>query len=426
MAMAMAFGSRIVAGLAAVRKLRADLRGSIAVMTAIGTPVVIAALGIAVDYISYSSRLTELQIAADAAAIAGAKELSVANFSRSSIATAAKSFAEQAVVHDDTTITTDVQVDETKSEVTVELSDAWTPFFGHFFGLEITPVVVRAKATLEGSQNICVLALDPSGNKALHLDKKARLVANGCGAYSNSTHVDSIRLDADSELAASLVCSAGGVKARTTAVQPDPLTDCPTVDDPLAGRAEPKVGKCDFTGLEIKTGSQVLAPAVYCGGLRISGDAVVTLKEGDYIIKDGEFRIENKASVTSSYASFYLTGKNAVLKFEDQTTISFTGARSGPMAGLLFFEDRTAPNNRTHRIRSDGTSNLTGTIYLSRGLLLIDPNSSVAQDSAYTAIIVNRLELDEGPKLVINSNYGATDVPVPEGIRVSGSVMLSQ
>ena len=416
----------VFSGLAALVKYLADSRGGIAVMTAIGTPVVVAVLGIAVDYVSYSGRLSALQVAADAAAIAAAKELSVASSSSSSIAASAKSYAESAVEHDGATIATDVKIDRVQSKVTVRLSEEWKPFFGHFVGLAVTPVVVRATAVLQGSQNICVVALDPSVNKALHLDKSARLVANGCGVYSNSTHSSGIRLDADSEIAATLICSAGGVNARSSAVDPGPLTDCPPVPDPLAGRIEPVVGGCDFTGLEIKTGNEVLGAGVYCAGLRVSGDAVVTFKEGDYIIKDGAFRISDEAKVTGNHVSFYLTGKETVLEFDDQAMVSLTGARSGAMAGLLFFEDRAAPLNNTHRIRSDGVGNLTGTIYLSRGLLRIDPNASVAQDSAFTAIIVNRMELDEGPKLVINSDYGATDVPVPEGIRISASVSLSQ
>lgn len=69
---------------------------------------------------------------------------------------------------------------------------------------------------------------------------------------------------------------------------------------------------------------------------------------------------------------------------------------------------------------------VSSSIYLSRGELLIDPNSAVAKDSAYTAIIAHRLELTEGPELILNSDYGATDVPVPAGIRSSAQVVLSE
>jgi hypothetical protein len=77
-------------------------------------------------------------------------------------------------------------------------------------------------------------------------------------------------------------------------------------------------------------------------------------------------------------------------------------------------------------LQSIGIKELTGTIYLSRGILHVDPNANVAGDSDYTAIITHRLELNEGPTLIMNSNYGASDVPVPAGIRVSSPVVMQE
>ena len=46
----------------------------------------------------------------------------------------------------------------------------------------------------------------------------------------------------------------------------------------------------------------------------------------------------------------------------------------------------------------------------------INANAPVADRSAYTAIIAGRLWLEEGPTLVLNADYAATSVPVPDGI----------
>lgn len=58
--------------------------------------------------------------------------------------------------------------------------------------------------------------------------------------------------------------------------------------------------------------------------------------------------------------------------------------------------------------------------------MLIDPNSPVAGNSAYTAIIAHKLELNEGPELILNSDYDATSVPVPEGIRSNAQIVLTE
>ena len=96
------------------------------------------------------------------------------------------------------------------------------------------------------------------------------------------------------------------------------------------------------------------------------------------------------------------------------------------MAGLLFFEDPNSGPLRIHNIRSAHAYNLTGTIYLPKGNLLVDPTANVAEKSAYTAIIAKRLIVDNGPSLVLNTNYGATKVPVPAGIRSSADVVLAE
>jgi hypothetical protein len=86
------------------------------------------------------------------------------------------------------------------------------------------------------------------------------------------------------------------------------------------------------------------------------------------------------------------------------------------MAGLLFFEDRRAVFGRIHQITSNNARRLLGTIYIPSGNLFIDSNMPVADHSEYTALVVRRLILDAGPNLVINSDYDATPVPVPDGL----------
>jgi hypothetical protein len=90
------------------------------------------------------------------------------------------------------------------------------------------------------------------------------------------------------------------------------------------------------------------------------------------------------------------------------------------LAGLLFFEAREQADALLHEINSDNARMLLGTIYLPQGELRIDANMPIASDSAYTAIVVRRMRLYSGPHLVLNTNYGATEVPVPEGIKGVG------
>ena len=90
--------------------------------------------------------------------------------------------------------------------------------------------------------------------------------------------------------------------------------------------------------------------------------------------------------------------------------------KNGVMAGLLFFEDRNGGGKPKHVILSNFARVLLGTVYLPRGVLTIDADQPIADQSAYTAIIAYGIELKSGPHLVLNTNYNETDVPVPDGI----------
>jgi hypothetical protein len=114
-----------------------------------------------------------------------------------------------------------------------------------------------------------------------------------------------------------------------------------------------------------------------------------------------------------------------MIHFLGTAEIDLSGAEDGEMAGLLFFEDPAAPRLREHKIKATNAHTMTGTIYLPQGNLVVDPPAAVAQRSAYTAIVSRKLTIDRGPNLVLNTNYNATRVPVPAGIRSAAEVVLS-
>lgn len=409
---------------ALTRAFKACKRGNITMMFALGLPGLLGAVGVASDFAVLEMKRTSLQAAADTSALAAAKELSIASSTDSSIVAAARNYVATELTANDANAVTTVTVDHKKGSVTVALSEVWTPFFAHFINSGVTPVSVQATGILAGSTNICVLALHPTSNQALVMTKTAKLTANGCAVYSNSNHSTGLFVDSGASLTATLTCSVGGAVA-TGIISPSALTDCSPVNDPLAGRAAPTFSGCDFNAYQISGGTAVLTPGVYCGGLSVTGKAQVTLTSGTYVIQGGALTVAGQSSFTGDHVAFYLSGDSAVINFNGLSTVALSGAKDGDMAGLLFFEDRAAIPDRMHRINSDKAQNLTGTIYLSRGYLKIDPNTPVANNSAYTAIIVSRLELTQSPTLVLNSNYGSTDVPVPAGIQSSASVFLS-
>ena len=417
------------------------IKGNVALAGGILAPVLFGAVGLAVDYSVIYKRSAELQEAADAAALAAVKELSIIGVEEQQIEEVVAAFAKAQMqdTSESTTLSIQTKTDRSVNEVKVNLEYHWKPFVAHLIDSDALPLKANSTARLAGEGLTCVIGLmQPHrwARSSIHLDQNAVLDAEGCSVYSNSTAEGSLRADRNSKLRAHSICSAGGILFRERVrMFPRPIPDCPKMEDPLANRMPPTVGACDHQDLVVSASTK-LEPGVYCGGLRIEDDAEVKLESGEYIIKDGPLVVTDEAALIGEGVGFFLTGYHSIFDFHSDTTISLTAAKSGKLAGLLFFEDPNVPysfrfrprhlialdfgelpsNLRLHRISSNNARTLLGTIYAPKSILLINANAPVADTSSYTAIIVGRLWLKEGPILTLNARYTETRVPVPGGL----------
>jgi hypothetical protein len=237
------------------------------------------------------------------------------------------------------------------------------------------------------------------------------------------------------------ICSAGGYSGPASGYTPAPGVDCPRLKDPLSDRPAPSVDACTATNEVISGGSATLTPGVCCGGLKITGGTFVTLRPGVYVLKDGPLTIDAASRLIANNAGFYLTGANTVLAIDDTTTIRMLAPKSGPLAGILFFEDRAAPAGQSHIMGSRNAQELLGTFYLSRNTLVVGyapttagtaisncniapnfqgkcppANAALSANSAWTIVIARQILVNSGVKLVLNSNYASSPVAPPREI----------
>jgi hypothetical protein len=409
-------------------------QGNVAGAFSISAVAVIGLAGGVVDYMAMSSAKTSLQAVTDAAVIASARELQLSggtSTKTTQIEQIAKSYVTTSIKKDLvlTDLSADVSAD--KSIVKLDVSTTLKVNFLQLFGLNSTQVIsASATAQLYGGLPLCVLALEEKRARAIGAFSSAELTATGCTIYSNSTRSNGIEAWGKSRLSSGLTCSAGGAAGGNSNYLTTPVSDCPKLPDPLASRISPPVVGCDFNNFEVNKGTVTLTPGVYCGGLKITGKSKVTFSPGDYIIKDEKFEITAQSVVTGNDVAFFLTGKNAFLGFHGKADISLKGRETGVMAGLLFFEDRNNPDTFKHEITTDYARVLEGTIYLPNSEFIISSKTGgggtgVAAGSAYTVIIANILTLTSSPKLILNTDYASSAVPVPANIsKMSGDVSL--
>ncbi len=148
-----------------------------------------------------------------------------------------------------------------------------------------------------------------------------------------------------------------------------------------------------------------LLPGVYCGGIEIKNNSDITFSDGIYVIKDGKFFIDSNTTAQGTEVAFFLTGTDAVINFNSNTVIDFSAPSSGPMKGVIFFQDRDYGG--THLWDSNNASEFDGVIYLPNGDIEFNSNSSTfaSPGSGCTILIAYRIVFDSNSGLELDADF---------------------
>lgn len=422
-----------------VTAFASDVAAGTAIKFALSLPVLLAFAGAANDYSSAASTRSKMQSVADSAALASVRELQLARTDAGRVTAIATNVVNSQLPDATTRVTVDFQA----MTVQVVIEKSYEPIIRTSSTTSTMKLQASAKAKMSGSIPLCLLGLDPKAPQTIGLEQSALMTAPGCLVQSNSKSTMGIQSKDGATLKAGMICSAGGkVQSNGANYSPTPVTDCPVLTDPLSARTPPFVGACNHNNKVVDGGYEVLKPGVYCGGLKVTNGAVVKLTSGLFIIKDGPLIVDGGGSLSGTEVGFFLTGAASNLTFDADSTISLSAPKDGPLAGILIFDDpagtsarakaprsgrgalgRANPTGapRQHQILSDNARNLLGTIYMPQGEIIIDATKPIADKSAYTVLVVKQLHLYSGPNLILNTDYSATEVPVPMGVGPFGA-----
>jgi Flp pilus assembly protein TadG len=403
-----------------LRRLVPACDGNVALMFGLTLPILIGLAGMGIDSAAFYNQQSRMQSVADASALAVAKEMRLYLENPDALKEAGEARVEARLVEAgiaDRTHTAEVRIDPKGGVAQVEISMVAKAFLPAEMWGE-NPIVVTSTARTYGQVKLCVLGLRTTGKDAIKIEDGAFVTAPACGVQSNSSDPHGLVSKDSSILTSAAACTSGGYEGSFV---PTPQTDCPTLPDPLELRAPPAVGGCDFLDFRSEKTADSIRPGHYCGGLKIEKNANVVAEPGIYIISGGKFEVGNDAILTGEYVSFYFADDEATLDFKDKAEVELSAPKDGPMAGILFFEDRAAKQGRNFEISSGSVRKLLGTIYLPKGVFKGDdkgkegPAEAIGEASAYTIIVANRIDL-KGVNLVINADYASSDIPVPAGI----------
>lgn len=281
---------------------------------------------------------------------------------------------------------------------------------GMFTGSNTMNVSARAVAATPPGDG-CVFALG-SGTD-LTFTQSGNMVFPSCNIYGNGNLSDS----ASGTITAKYIGIAGtGGGANMT---PSPNINQPAVADPLAGEITPPTSwptclpntNVSSAGTIGPTGE---ATIICYDGLNINaGSGTVTLNPGVYVI-NGTFNISagGNTTVNGTGVTFYfpnagdqaqLTGA-AKMNLTAPTT-SYTANGANIPAGILFYQN---PNDTTlMNISASGTSTLTGIIYLPAAELELSGSATSTLDAD---LVVGSLDFTGSMNFV---NYATLAGPNP-------------
>ena len=394
-----------------MRRARHSERGTLLPLLAVMIVVLVLFAGLVIDVGALQQVRGQEQIAADAAAVAGAMEmLPGGNGSSWAVKAAANTAAWNGFSDGAKNTTVTVTPNATTGQVTVQITRNANTYFMNMLNLRTMPVTVTAVAG-PGPSPSCLVALNENKRGALTLGGDMTL---NCGAYVNSNNSQAVdwqgtagcltatSLNVNGNLRESGGRCAGGKYAMTLqGAQLTASTGKPRIGDPLAGSlpAPPETTPClnngiTYTATQPPPGN-VIPAGVYCGTLHINGTPAggLTFASGTFVIYNGSLIVDNNAVVKSASGGtfFYLTGSTPSsignISFSgDGIRANLSAPSTGNYAGLLFWVDGKSTNATPNQVNGQVESAFNGTIYMPSTELLVTGQSSLIDSGNYSIV----------------------------------------
>lgn len=386
-------------------------RGNLTVITGLLVLPSAIAVVMAIEIVALNNERAMMQSAADAAALAGARDLMVSGSSQRN----AKNFAERFAMTQVGPFTQRARVSfvatpEKEGVFTVEGYAVRPSFFGNLVPKGGFKIRVRSVAENMVRQPLCILGQNEAlSENAIAGDGTSALIAKGCVVHANG---DLILRDKAS-VAAGTVRTSGASQGGT--ISPIPNVGALKIPDPFVDRAINPPKACSAVphgGTDVwTTGTLTLSPGMHRTQFVMRGTSTMKLLPGEHYFCLPSIFSENSR----------LEGQNAVMMLiEGELTVrapastSLKGRETGTWAGFVIVASRT--NASPVSFLSPNVDELLGTIYLPNSHLLVNSPGSVAEASQWSVIVAHRLIVSNAAQLVINSDYEGSPVPVPTGV----------
>lgn len=290
-------------------------------------------------------------------------------------------------------------------------------FFAPAIGAAPSEVCRSATAILDEHLLIvpAVLALDPTGPEAFHLEGSAQAVGVGGSLVSNSTSSSAFHMKDSTAATASgadaCICAVGSPLINGGAVaSPAAGGGIAAIDDPWATLVEPT----GFTAGSYNAGTKTFSPGSF-GSITIDKPGTYTFLPGFYEFT-GNFKIEGAGvSIVAENVLWYFgaggqanwgSGPNTI-RISARPANEYYGGNNGEFPPVAIFQSRSNPNDfhigddiRLGNVSGgactvDSSAGISGGVYLPNASLMVRGNGGSGLCTDGAPVVAYRVQIQE-------------------------------
>jgi hypothetical protein len=377
-----------------MKRLWKDRRGNALAIAAAALPLLIGCAGLAADTIQWTLWKRELQRAADSAALAGVYDR---------VATGTTTGTNAVVNHDLTInhhtgialVTGYPQVSfpansgDMEDQVRVVLAvQKSLPFSSMFMDAAPTIIARATAASVPGSDEYCVVALEPKANKTGLTIGGSAAIEMDCGMISNSPSIEKSAINNGnaSSVKASVFASVGGLQHSTnwtidkydpgaTAVddpyagldpKPDEMTDCAANPPAFTESTVVPAGTTTLCVSSLTVGSTLTNAAMSDGSTLHDVTIYVTGKN-----KSTAGNVTLHGTLNCTHCTIILTNKDAdpsakigSFDMQAQSKLNISAPETGKYKGIAVMQDRRAEDSsQANKFNGGGEQVVSGALY---------------------------------------------------------------
>lgn len=308
-------------------------------------------------------------------------------------------------------------------------------FLGGIAGFTDYDITATAIATYGQDDDIfpggCIMALNESGEEAFYIFGTATITATDCSIEVASTadcamsaHGTPTITRVDGEDTSGIHVGGTYCEKGTVDIDPPPVEDYPNdIDDPYRNTDPCESGlncsaPCDY--IDATFNDSAVAPAgVYCGGITWTGSGTATFA-GDYIIREGALEIGGNVAIDGSAGvGFYLQGSGSVVNFKgtsDMNLVAQSEDSGSALWGFIFFEEDKNPQD-SHVLRGTNGGGYDGVLYFDGDVEMKGTaDAGAGGTSDCTVLIADTVYFNGTTGLDANSTCSGDGPGLPPGV----------